>query len=607
MPKYLLIALLSWPLLIQAQSNCEDAAQIIRLAERDLANRTYERAINRLLDARDICAAKKDQVNRLIKQAFQQIEGEKRSAKQAQIESDKQQKRADSSLSVAEQVLDQMYFYEGKFGLTLKKIDSVESPFDDGYRYGFIDRSGKTMIPFEFEKASAFSSYDGFARVSKNQKKYLLDTAGELYLLAESFDELRPEIEALDLRKVPIEALPENIGDYSKLEVLILPNLYQIPGLLSLPNSISKLTQLKYLNLLGNSLSALPSSFGNLQALEHLSLQYNHFEEVPSSLGTLRSLEIADLRYNQITKLPPFYFDFDIILRLDEGESNVVSRESVISLVDKFEKDCNTLFNASASDPDLLLKLGTRLLGLVILTDFSDDEKLRLYQILLRFTERCYKEYPDNKKVIDFLGYNKLLLAEIYFVIEQFDDALKITQQATVLLESRQQKFTPSLDSKLQLTDAYELLVLLHRRADFYQASPFIQKWLAIAQSLFDKYPNATEVIDDYYDALYYQAYQSLLMREFTTAERAAKKALGLKQEGDYIHSFLIQAYVLQGKLEQAQQHFDNINTLELMVEDDESLKQSVLQQLEFMEVFGIYKSDDPNVGAFRDFLETRK
>ncbi|MEM6348188.1 MAG: hypothetical protein AAF927_30180, partial [Bacteroidota bacterium] len=105
---------------LRAQTNCEDAAQIIRLAERDLANRTYERAINRLLDARDICAAKKDQVNRLIKQAFQQIEGEKRSAKQAQIESDKQQKRADSSLSVAEQVLDQMYFYEGKFGLTLK-------------------------------------------------------------------------------------------------------------------------------------------------------------------------------------------------------------------------------------------------------------------------------------------------------------------------------------------------------------------------------------------------------------------------------------------------------------------------------------------------------
>lgn len=70
---------------LSAQCERTDYQEIIRLAKEDLQNRIYQRAINRLLDARDICPDEKDAVNVLIKQAFEQIEEEK----QATIEATK--------------------------------------------------------------------------------------------------------------------------------------------------------------------------------------------------------------------------------------------------------------------------------------------------------------------------------------------------------------------------------------------------------------------------------------------------------------------------------------------------------------------------------------
>ncbi|MEM7370772.1 MAG: hypothetical protein AAF587_19315 [Bacteroidota bacterium] len=63
-------------------SQCERSEYgiILRLAQEDLQNRNYQRAINRLLDARDICPDEKQTINGLIKQAFDQIEGEKQLA-----------------------------------------------------------------------------------------------------------------------------------------------------------------------------------------------------------------------------------------------------------------------------------------------------------------------------------------------------------------------------------------------------------------------------------------------------------------------------------------------------------------------------------------------
>lgn len=233
--------------------------RIIQLGQEALAAREYQLAIERLLDANDACPGRRTQINQLIKEAFAQIEGEKQ--------------KADSALAVANRVLDQLYFYEGKFGLTLKNVGSNSTP---KYRYGFIDRKGNEVIAFEFEEATPFSVNDGFARVKQGGKKYLLNRVGTRYLLAESLAELTSDTEALDLHESRPDRLPEEIGDFSKLKIMLLYADYADEGKLStLPESIGQLRQLQKLFLSRNQLSALPESIAQLSQLQLLYLGKN--------------------------------------------------------------------------------------------------------------------------------------------------------------------------------------------------------------------------------------------------------------------------------------------------------------------------------------------
>ncbi|MEL7339293.1 MAG: WG repeat-containing protein, partial [Bacteroidota bacterium] len=262
---FCLLLILS-PVQTLAQTNCEDATQIIRLAERDLSNRTYERAINRLLDARDICPAKKTQINALIKKAFQQIEGEKRSAKQAQQQAEQERiialaarQKADSTLRIANRVLDKLYFFAGRFGLTIKDIrEGYGAPL---YRYGFINRKGKVVIPFAFEEATPFSLVDGFARVVFEGEKYLLDTLGQIYRSAERLADLGPETEALDLMKQGAYQLSDSLAKYQRLKVLLLPRR-GMSHFREFPMAICQLDSLRYLDISGQYLQRLPEEFG---------------------------------------------------------------------------------------------------------------------------------------------------------------------------------------------------------------------------------------------------------------------------------------------------------------------------------------------------------
>ena len=103
--KYLICVLvvsLSGPDLL---AQCEPELQSTRA---DIEARRYQRAITKLLIIQKECPQVADKVAAMIQETFALIEGER--------------DRADSALAVAERVLDQMYFYEGKFGLTLKNI-----------------------------------------------------------------------------------------------------------------------------------------------------------------------------------------------------------------------------------------------------------------------------------------------------------------------------------------------------------------------------------------------------------------------------------------------------------------------------------------------------
>ena len=262
--------------------------RLMALPKESLEARNYQLAIERMLHNREVCPDKIEIINELIKEAFKRIEREKQTA--------------DSALEVANRVLDQMYFYQDKFGLTLKKVGDEYEP---QYRYGFIDRQGNEVIPFEFEEATPFSVDDGFARVRKEGNKYLLNTLGVSYLLAESIDELRPETQALDVHESLPHSLPEHLGNYSELQIVLAYGTYGNRGnITSLPKSMGRLKRLQHLNFRYNQLSSLPQEIGQLTQLTKLDLSGNQLRSLPGEIGQLTQLRVLYLRGNQLSSLP---------------------------------------------------------------------------------------------------------------------------------------------------------------------------------------------------------------------------------------------------------------------------------------------------------------
>lgn len=95
------------------------------------------------------------------------------------------------------------------------------------------------------------------------------------------------EVRYLDLTFQKIGTLPDEIGEITNLETLLL----QGNGLTHLPASIGKLTKLRKLVVYSNELTSIPSTIGNLVELRELDLHRNQIKELPSSVGNLEKLE----------------------------------------------------------------------------------------------------------------------------------------------------------------------------------------------------------------------------------------------------------------------------------------------------------------------------
>lgn len=334
-----------------------DYPEVLRLAKESLEERDYQLAINRLLDARDICPDRKAAVNKLIRQAFEQIEGEKETAEKERKRADsvlvviaaekfradsalaalvEEKQRSDSALAIANKVLDRMHFYKGRYGLAIKNVGGDIAP---NYKYGFIDREGNEVIAFSFDEATQFSEEYGYARVHSGDQKFWLDTLGKMYLLAESIEELTTETRVLDLRKNKPDQWPKNIGDYTQLEVIIDPGigaLFNREGkwLKFLPESINKLQKLRILDISDNRINTLPDEITVLTGLEYLNIAANGMMTLPADIGNLEKLEYLDVSYNKLNDLPKSFWDlqslttieanFNQFYRIESGIGNLV-------------------------------------------------------------------------------------------------------------------------------------------------------------------------------------------------------------------------------------------------------------------------------------------
>uniref|UniRef100_A0A8C9TLE7 Leucine-rich repeat-containing protein 7 n=1 Tax=Scleropages formosus TaxID=113540 RepID=A0A8C9TLE7_SCLFO len=131
-----------------------------------------------------------------------------------------------------------------------------------------------------------------------NLKELWMDN-NSLQTVPGSIGKLR-QLRYLDLAKNRIETLDSEISGCESLEDLLLSsNLLQ-----QLPDSIGMLKRLTTLKVDDNQLTSLPSTIGSLSLLEEFDCSCNELESLPPTIGYLHNLRTFAADENFLTELP---------------------------------------------------------------------------------------------------------------------------------------------------------------------------------------------------------------------------------------------------------------------------------------------------------------
>jgi len=121
------------------------------------------------------------------------------------------------------------------------------------------------------------------------------------YISLEQALELNPlEVEAIDLSKSKLSAIPDAVFDFTALKGLKLSR----NKLSILPEEMKKLTELQYVYIDKNKLTEFPIVLFYFSRLEVIALQRNKIFNLPDGIKMLQSLKYIDLWDNRIKALP---------------------------------------------------------------------------------------------------------------------------------------------------------------------------------------------------------------------------------------------------------------------------------------------------------------
>ena len=108
------------------------------------------------------------------------------------------------------------------------------------------------------------------------------------------------QLKKLNLSHNQLGSLPEWISQLTQLESLDL----SCNQLTSLPESIGELKRLKTLIIASNRLETIPVSIGQLVSLHTIVLDQNRIESLPESLGQLKRLNTISVDRNRLSSIP---------------------------------------------------------------------------------------------------------------------------------------------------------------------------------------------------------------------------------------------------------------------------------------------------------------
>lgn len=182
--------------------------------------------------------------------------------------------------------------------------------------------------------------------------------------LPKSIGQLK-ELRKLALYVDKMDAIPEEIAGLQKLEYLKLFSYFgnsvtvKLTG--ELPESLCRLTSLKYLELTNHGITSLPPSFAELKNLEEVILQFNELGSVEDLkiLATLKNLKKLDLYSNKISgRIPSELYKLDKLeyLNLSINQLNGGLSEDIGNL--KNLRELGLMMNSlSGNIPDIICTL----------------------------------------------------------------------------------------------------------------------------------------------------------------------------------------------------------------------------------------------------------
>jgi hypothetical protein len=162
-----------------------------------------------------------------------------------------------------------------------------------------------SYVPLQsnFQQASlkANQHFSQELKDSPNGKTVILDARNLSVVPIPSTQESFPNLKNIYLNKNRIRWIPTNwFNRFSQIKTLDLSR----NKITTIPDSISRLTNLEGLFLDGNNIENVPESIGHLSKLVRLNLALNKIKALPESIGNLKNLEDFYVEYNQLRILP---------------------------------------------------------------------------------------------------------------------------------------------------------------------------------------------------------------------------------------------------------------------------------------------------------------